>query len=283
MPGRGNRGYQFPLGQSSLTNAKAPTKKSPEEWSYRDLARLNPQELELWRTTCNEELNALKKRDVFELVDRPTNRKTIKNCWVFNIKSDGRRKACLVAKGFPQVEGLDFDQIFSLVVCFEKLRLILALAALKGWAVSRLDVKSVYLDGTLHKEIYTEQPEGFVASHPKKVLKLRKALYGLKQAGLAWWRAMKQSVEDLGFTCPKSDTRVFLYRKKDISCIAVVCVDDSFFTGPSKALNERLKKAFMKKWECWDLRELTEFLGMKISRSGSRIHLDQSAYLSWTW
>ena len=65
----------------------------------------------------------------------------------------------------------------------------------------------------------------------------------------------------------------------DLSCIAVVYVDDSFFTGPNKALNQQLKEAFMKKWECRDLGEITEFLGMKISRNGSKIHLDQCAYL----
>jgi hypothetical protein len=92
-----------------------------------------------------------------------------------------------VAKGFSQVEGLDFDQIFSPVVRFKTVRLLLALAALEGWSVSGLDVKNAYLYGTLDEEIYMEQPEGFIsAQHPKKVLRLLCALYGLKQAGLAW-------------------------------------------------------------------------------------------------
>ena len=90
---------------------------------------------------------------------------------------------------------------------------------------------------------------------------------------------MKQSMEDLGFECLNSDTGVFLYRKKGNSCIAVIYVDNSFFTGPNKALNQQLKEAFMKKWECWDLGEITKFLGMKISRSDSKIHLDQCTYL----
>ncbi|HEY4063152.1 MAG TPA: reverse transcriptase domain-containing protein, partial [Puia sp.] len=89
----------------------------------------------------------------------------------------------------------------------------------------------------------------------------------------------KLSMEDLGFQCLNSDAGVFLYRKKDAFCIAVVYVDDSFFTGPDVELNQLLKEAFMKKWECRDLGELTEFLGMKIVRDGSKIHLDQCAYL----
>jgi hypothetical protein len=76
-----------------------------------------------------------------------------------------------VAKGFSLVEGLDFDQIFSPVIHFETVRLIVALAALEGWSVSGLDVKSAYLYGTLGKEIYMEQPEDFVSTqHLKKVL-----------------------------------------------------------------------------------------------------------------
>ena len=115
----GTEAINFLLAKAVSPTATAPTEKSPKEWSYRDLAHLNPQELELWRTSCTEELDALKKRDIFELVDRPTSRKTIKNRWVFNVKSDRRRKAHLVAKGFSQVEGLDFDQIFSPIVRFE--------------------------------------------------------------------------------------------------------------------------------------------------------------------
>jgi hypothetical protein len=84
-----------------------------------------------------------------------------------------------------------------------------------------------------------EQPEGFIdPKNPKKVLRLLRALYGLKQAGLAWWQAMKQSMEDLGFKCLNSDAGVFLYRKKDTFCVAVVYVDDSFFTGPDVELNQ---------------------------------------------
>ena len=76
-----------------------------------------------------------------------------------------------MAKGFSQVEGLDFDQIFSPVVRFETICLILALAALQDWKILGLDVKSAYLYGTLDEEIYIEQPEGFVdPKHPKKVL-----------------------------------------------------------------------------------------------------------------
>ena len=99
------------------------------------------------------------------------------------MKSDGHKKACLVAKGFSQVKGLDFNQVFSPVMCFETVRLMLALAALENWYITGLDVQSTYLYGKLDKEIYMEQPEGFaVPGQEHKVLHLWCALYGLKQA-----------------------------------------------------------------------------------------------------
>ena len=133
-------------------------------------------------------MEALRRRQVYDLVERPRGRKVIKYRWVFDIKTDGRKKARLVAKGFSQVEGLDYDQVFSPVVRFESVRLILAMAALEGWVLTGLDVRNAYLYGKLDEEIYMEQPEGFIVPGKENmVLRLRRALYGLKQAGLAWW------------------------------------------------------------------------------------------------
>jgi len=90
----------------------------PKTWGYQDIARLPELEQKEWHDACHRELEALEQRDVFRLVDRPKGRKVIKNRWVFDVKSDGRKRARLVAKGFSQVEGLDYDQIFSPVVRF---------------------------------------------------------------------------------------------------------------------------------------------------------------------
>jgi len=115
-------------------------KESPKEWTYRDILRLPQDSLMEWKATCERELEALNRRNVFELVPRPKGRKVIKNRWVFDVKDDGRKRARLVAKGFSQVEGLDFDQVFSPVVRFKTVRLLLAMAALGGWVAYGLDV-----------------------------------------------------------------------------------------------------------------------------------------------
>ncbi|KAL7281533.1 hypothetical protein ACG7TL_004850 [Trametes sanguinea] len=258
-----------------------PDTSNVREWTYRDITRLPEAEQKEWKAACQEELEALRRRKVFELVDRPKGRKVIKNRWVFDVKSDGRKKARLVAKGFSQVEGIDYDQIFSPVVRFETVRLILALAALENWYITGLDVRNAYLYGKLDEEIYMEQPEGFVAKgQERKVLRLLRALYGLKQAGRAWWSTLNQSMKELGFSRLVSDPGLFICKDKNGQLvIVVVYVDDALFCGPDKALVEKMKAKFMKKWECRDLGEVKEFLRMRIQRSGSMIRIDQCAYL----
>ncbi|CDO75026.1 hypothetical protein BN946_scf184640.g1 [Trametes cinnabarina] len=258
-----------------------PDTSNVREWTYRDITRLPQAEQKEWKAACREELEALRRRKVFELVDRPKGRKVIKNRWVFDIKSDGRKKARLVAKGFSQVEGIDYDQIFSPVVRFETVRLILALSALENWYITGLDVRNAYLYGKLEEEIYMEQPEGFTAKGQEhKVLRLLRSLYGLKQAGLAWWRTLNESMKELGFKRLVSDAGLFIFRDKNgLLVIVVVYVDDALFCGPNKALVEKMKAKFMEKWECRDLGEPKEFLRMRIQRSGSTIRIDQCAYL----
>ena len=111
--------------------------------------------------------------------------------------------------------------------------------------------------------VQQEQPEGFHARGKEgHVLRLRRALYGLKQAGLAWWRALKKSMEELGFVNLDSDAGLFkcFDEASQTLIIAVVYVDDAIFLGPSKAAVEVMKKRFMERWESRDLGELKEFL-----------------------
>ena len=197
------------------------------------------------------------------------------------MKPDGCKRACLVAKGFSQVEGVDFNKIFSPVVRFETVRLMLALATLENWHIESLDVCSTYLYGKLTEEIYMKQPKGFrVPGQEDKVLCLLRALYDLKQAGLAWWETLNESMKELGFEHLKSDAGIFLYQKKGTNIVvAVIYVDDALFCGPTKAIVDEIKGLFMKKWECRDLGPATSFLNMWIKHNGCKILIDQCSYL----
>ena len=138
-----------------------------------------------------------------------------------------------MAKGFSQVEGIDYSDIFSPVVRFETVRLMLALAALEDWYMSGVDVKTAFLYGELDEELYMEQPEGFkIKGKEHMVLRLKRALYGLKQAALQWWKALDKSMAQLGFKRLLSDSGIFvLMRNNKVVVIAVVYVDDAIFMG----------------------------------------------------
>jgi len=249
---------------------------------YKDIARLPSQLWEQWKKTCQEELEALHKCKVFELSDLPKGHKAIKNRWVFMTKSDGHKKARLVAKGFSQIKGIDFDQIFSLVVWYESVRLLLAAAVLEGWHIKGLNIKSAFLYGQLDEEIYMEQPKGFkIHGQEQKVLRLRRAIYGLKQAALAWWKELLASMHKIGFEHSQSDVGIFIHKAKNRDIVfAMIYIDDSGFMGNNATLVKEKKKAFMGIWECHDLGKLKEFLGITIRHSGRKIILDQKAYLT---
>src|SRR5258707_4760612 len=111
---------------------------------------------EEWMNACQYEIDALHKNNTWELKDLPAGRKAVKSKWVFKLKADGRFRARLVAKGFTQIPGIDYDETFSPVALFESLRLLLALAPLENWEIHQMDVKSAFLNGVLNEEIYME-------------------------------------------------------------------------------------------------------------------------------
>jgi hypothetical protein len=269
------------LAKAVADDGSLPNTSSPREWTFRDILRMPKQQQVEWKKACYEELESLRQRHVFELTELPPGRKAIKNRWVFDIKTDGRKKARLVAKGFSQVEGIDYDEVFSPVVRFETVRIMFALAALSGWHISGLDVKTAFLYGKLDEEIYMEQPEGFkIKGQERKVLRLRRAIYGLKQAALAWWRELANSLKDMGFNRLYSDAGIFICRHSNGTfAIIVAYVDDVLFVGPSQSFIQSKKKLFMAKWECRDLGDCKEFLRMRITRKDRSIYLDQCSYL----
>ena len=140
-----------------------------------------------------EEMNSLWKNDTYELTKLPKGRKALKNKWVFKLKSDDEKllkyKTRLVVKGFGQNQGIDFDEIFSLVVKMCSISVILGLTASMNLELEQLVVKIAFLHGDLDEEIIMEQPEGFkVKGKENMVCKLKKSLYGLKQASRQWYK-----------------------------------------------------------------------------------------------
>lgn len=145
-----------------------------------------------WRMAMQEEIDSIERNCTWELSDLPAGHRAITLKWVYKLKRNEtgeviKHKARLVARGFVQQEGIDFDEVFAPVARMESVRLLLALAAQEGWQVHHMDVKSTFLNGDLEEEVYVRQPAGFtVVGQEGKVLRLKKALYGLRQAPRAW-------------------------------------------------------------------------------------------------
>jgi len=143
-----------------------------------------------WDAVCKEEMNSFQHMGVYEVVPQPKGRKVIGSKWVFCIKHrpDGnveKYKACVVAQGFTQVEGLNFNKTFTPVTKFSSFHTILALAAEHNLEFHQMDIKVAYLNGVLEEEIYMELPLGLKVPEGM-VFHLIKAIYSTKQGGRVW-------------------------------------------------------------------------------------------------
>ncbi|GJZ02728.1 retrovirus-related pol polyprotein from transposon TNT 1-94 [Tanacetum coccineum] len=141
---------------------------------------------ESWIVAMQEELNQFIANNVWELVPQPRNMKIIGTKWVFRNKLDengivSRNKARLVAQGYNQQEGIDYDETYAPVARLESIRILLAYACALDFKLFQMDVKSAFLNGFINEEVYVAQPPGFIDfEKPDHVYKLKKALYGLK-------------------------------------------------------------------------------------------------------
>nr|GFB63482.1 retrovirus-related Pol polyprotein from transposon TNT 1-94 [Tanacetum cinerariifolium] len=135
-----------------------------------------------------EESNQFISNDVWELVPNPKDMTIIGTKWVYRNKLDengivSRNKVRLVAQGYNQQEGIDYDMTYARVARLESIRILLAYACALDFKLFNMDVKSAFLNGIINEEIYVAQPPGIIDfAKPNHVYRLKKALYELKQA-----------------------------------------------------------------------------------------------------
>ena len=170
---------------------------------------------ENWVESMHENLNQLVRNDVWELVPRPENVHIIDTKWIFKNKNDEdgeiiRNKSRLVAQGYTQMEGVDFNESFTLVARLESIRILMSIICTMNFKLYQMDVKCAFLNEYLNEEVFVEQPKGFQDPHfPDHVLRLKKALYGLKKAPRAWYDRLTHYLLDRGFKRGYADRTLF--------------------------------------------------------------------------
>nr|GEW64876.1 retrovirus-related Pol polyprotein from transposon TNT 1-94 [Tanacetum cinerariifolium] len=223
-----------------------------------------------WVEAMQEELLQFHLQKVWTLVDLPRGKRAIGTKWVFRNKKDERgivirNKVSLVAQGFTQEEGIDYDEVFAPVARIEAIRLFLGYASFMGFLVYQMDLKSAFLYGRIEEEVYVCQPLGFKnLDYPDKVYKVEKALYGLHQAPRAWYETLTKYLLDNVFHRDKIDQTLFIKRQKEDILLVQVYVNDIIFSSTKKELCTEFEKLMHDKFQMSSMGELTFFLGLQM-------------------
>ena len=245
-----------------------------------------------WKEATDSEYDSLISNDTWELVPLPEGKNVVGSRWVFKVKRDEngsveRFKARLVAQGYSQAEGIDYHEVFSLVVRNTSIRTLLALANTCDWEVHQMDVHTAFLQGDLDEEIYMKQPDGYTdEENPNHVCKLKKSLYGLKQAARCWNSAIDGYLKSDGYKQVEADPCLYIKSVKQQNgkinfVILSLHVDDILLFSNDIVMLNKEKKSLGRRFKIEDFGEVNHVLGMLVKRDRkSRIlTISQPKYL----
>ncbi|KAK8690320.1 hypothetical protein V6N13_089014 [Hibiscus sabdariffa] len=242
---------------------------------------------EKWLEAMRSEMDSMSENQVWTLVEPPEGIKPIGCKWVFKkkIDMDGNvqtYKGRLVAKGFRQIHGVDYDETFSPVAMFKSIRILLAIAAFHDYEIWQMDVKTAFLNGKLEEDVYMTQPEGFVTpENAGKVCKLQRSIYGLKQASRSWNLRFNDAIKDFGFIRNEDEPCVYKKFSGSIVSFLILYVDDILIIGNDIPTLQSIKTWLSSCFSIKDLGEAAYILGVKIYRDRSRrfLGLSQNTYI----
>ncbi|CAM8895376.1 unnamed protein product [Rhodiola kirilowii] len=234
----------------------------------------------------NKEITALEMNHTWIITELPPNQPLTDCKWIFRIKlkSDGtieRYNTRLVAKGFTQIEGIDYNENFAPVAKITTVRCLLVVAVIRSWPIFQLDVDNAFLHGSLDEYVYMKLPPGYFTSEREegKACKLTKSLYGLKQTPRQWFAKFTEALLEFVFQQSMIDYSLFTLHKGTYFIILLVYVDDVLLTGTSLVLIENIKAFLHDKFKIKDLAILKYFLGLEVARNSTGLFLHQRKYV----
>jgi hypothetical protein len=190
-----------------------------------------------------------------------------------------RNKARLVAQGFTQVEGLDFEETYAPMARLEAIRMLLAFSAHHDFKLYQMDVKSAFLNSPIQEVVFVEQPPGFEDSKfPSHVFKLQKALSGLKQAPRAWYECLKKFLLKQGFEIGIANPTLFTRKVDNDIFVCQIYVDDIIFASTNHMYCEEFSRTMTKRFKMPMMGELKFFLGFQIKQLKERTFISQTKY-----
>ena len=240
-------------------------------------------QLPAWRDAMSAELQALHRTGTWEIVPLPSHVVPITCKWVYKLKTkaDGsieRYKARLVARGFQQSHGRDYEETFAPVAHMTTVRTLIAVAASRSWKISQMDVKNAFLHGDLQEDVYMHPPPG-VQLPSGYVCHLRRALYGLKQAPRAWFARFSSVVIAAGFTPSDHDPALFVHTSSRGRTLILLYVDDMLITGDDPDYIAFVKARLCDQFMMSDLGPLSYFLGLEVESTAAGYYLSQAKYI----
>ena len=247
---------------------------------------LSCSEKQNWKEAMKDEFQSLQANQVWDLVTPPKDCKVINCKWVFKCKLGEhgqveRYKARLVAQGYSQRPGIDYEETFSPVVRFESVRSVIALAVHGNMKLHQMDVKTAFLNGELHEEVFIRQPEGFIEKDKENlVCRLKKSIYGLKQSPRCWNIAIDDHLKKMKFVQTEGDPCLYVSRDDAETVFIAVYVDDILIAAKTDKRIDEVKAAIASRFKVKDLGELHYFLGDKIVQDlkAGTIWLGQPAF-----
>jgi hypothetical protein len=235
---------------------------------------------ELWEAAINTELAALHAKQVYTEVTLPDYARALPSKLVLDIKRDehgnvAKYKARLVTKGFRQVAGKDYDEVFAPTAQQVTLKILLAVASAHNLDIDQVDVKTAFLNGDLKDDVYLKLPPELGGN----IWQLHKSLYGLKQAARQWHAKLRQEMQANGYTASMHEPCLFYKTDRTGSVYILVHVDDALVIGPRAAVHTA-KQLMQTMFEIKDMGTASYFLGMMITRhADGGYSLDQPKYV----
>lgn len=240
---------------------------------------------ECWMRAIHEELDSLRANETWDVVQQPPNVKVITSKWIFKKKFDkdgnlDRYKARVVARGFMQREGIDFQETYAPVAKLATIRFLLVIGIQFDYCFYHMDVITAFLHGDLDQPVYMKPPDG-VNIDDGMVLKLKKSLYGLKQSPKCWNNRFHQFVTGLSFKRSEADYCLYVKKNENGTIYLLLYVDDLLICGDFKLGIQQFKSQLLSEFRMKDLGELEYFMGMqiKIDRELGKVTISQSTFI----